>query len=252
MSELAEKLESETALINPSLRALDGFDGGDDDGGRDDEGARIKFTNEAKWTVNDVVLSPTLELVAVNVDRYVIYWKPDGTGPDREKSYYLKIGQKWPDIQQMNKDTLQDQWRESFGKLVGPWAAQHIVRLLDPVSMDRYSFPTSTDGGQVAVRELRQRTRDMRRVRGEHVFALVRLRDTFFPTSYGGRQRPHFEIVRFVTFGDDGTVKSGVLPSSETSSLAGPSIPSTASIDSQMKTVEMPSAKEVTGDEILF
>lgn len=127
-------------------------------------------------------------IVAVNVDRYVIYWNPDGTGPDRRKSFYLKPGQKFPDIDQMNADTPKDQWRESFGKDVGPWQAQYIVRLLHPVSMKRYSFPTSTDGGHIAVRELRQRTKDMRQVRGEHVYALVQLRDTFMPTAYGGRQ----------------------------------------------------------------
>jgi hypothetical protein len=242
-------------IVESPSHALDGFDawGGDEEqDARAEEGYRVKFTNEAKWVANDKILSPTLELVAVNIDRYVIYWKPDGTGPDRAKSYYLKPGQKFPDIDQMNADTPKDQWRESFGKDVGPWQAQHIVRLLDPVSMDRYSFPTSTDGGHAAVLELRQRTKDMRQVRGVRVFALVRLRDTFMPTAYGGRQRPYFEIVRFVTFGDDGAVKSSVLPSSDTPSLAGPSTPSTVSDSAQMRTVEPPTAKEVTQDEILF
>jgi len=72
------------------------------------------------------------------------------------------------------------------------------------------------------------------------------LRDKFMPTAYGGRQRPHFEIVRFVTFGDDGAVNSSVLVASDAPSLAGP----TAS--GGMKTVETPSAKEAVKDEIVF
>jgi len=140
----------------------------------------------------------------------------------------------------LNADTPKSEWREAFGKLKGPWEAQHIVRLLDPATMDRYSFPTSTNGGHASVAELRQRTRDMRKICGERVFAVVRLRDTFMPTAFGGRQRPHFEIVRFVTFGGDG---STVLAASDAPALTGPSA---------MKTVETPSAKEVVQDEILF
>jgi hypothetical protein len=228
-----------TELEKPPARALDGFDAwGDDEDYDSRTDSLVKFTNDSEWIANDEVLSPELELVAVNVDRYVIYWKPDGSGPDRAKGYYLKPGEKFPDIEQLNADTPKSEWREAFGKLQGPWQAQHIVRLLDPVTMDRYSFPTATDGGHTAVLELRQRTRDMRRVRGEHAFALVRLRDTFFPTRYGGRQRPFFEIVRFVTFGDDG---STVITASDTPSLVGP-----------MKTVETPSAKETVQDEIAF
>jgi len=210
----------------PPSRALDGFDdwGGEDHDGRAEQGSLVKFTNEAEWIANDEVLPPTLELVAVNIDRYVVFWSPDGSGPNREKSYYLKPGQKFPDIDQLNADTPKDQWRDAFGKLQGPWQAQHIVRLLHPVSMDRYSFPTSTNGGHAAVVELRQRTRDMRQVRGERVFA----------------------VVRFVTFGDDGAVNSSVLVASDAPSLAGP----TAS--GGMKTVETPSAKEAVKDEIVF
>ena len=239
-----------TEIEKSQSHALDGFDdwGGEDHDDRAEQGWLVKFTNDSEWIANDEVLPPTLELVAVNIDRYVIYWKADGSGPDRAKGYYLKPGQKFPDIEQMNAATPKSEWREAFGKLKGPWEAQHIVRLLHPLSMDRYSFPTSTDGGHAAVLELRQRTRDMRKVRGEHVFALVRLRDTFFPTRYGGRQRPYFDIVRFVTFGDDGTTsKSSVLASSDAPSLAGPTAD-----NSGMKTVEPPSIKETLNDELGF
>ena len=240
---------SNGVIEKPPSHALDGFDdwGGEDHDGRAEQGSLVKFSNDSEWIANDDVLPATLELVAVNIDRYVVYWKPDGTGPDRAKSYYLKPGEKFPDIEQMNADTPKSEWREAFGKMKGPWEAQHIVRLLHPVSMDRYSFPTSTNGGHAAVVELRQRTRDMRQVRGERVFAVVLLRDKFMPTAYGGRQRPHFEIVKFVTFGDDGTtIKSSVLTASDAPSLAGPAT------SGGMKTVETPSAKETVKDSIPY
>ena len=82
---------------------------------------------------------------------------------------------------------------------------------------------------------------------GERVFAVVLLRDKFMPTAYGGRQRPHFEIVKFVTFGDDGTtIKSSVLTASDAPSLAGPAT------SGGMKTVETPSAKETVKDSIPY
>jgi hypothetical protein len=244
-------------VVESRSHALDGFDDASDDAeGRAQQGSLVKFTNDIEWIANDEVLPPTLELVAVNVDRYVVYWKPDGTGPDREKSFYLTVGQKCPDIDQMNADTPKDQWREAFGKLQGPWQFQHVVRLLHPVSMYRYSFPTSTNGGHAAVAELKQRTKDMRQVRGERVYPLVRLRDTFMSTAYGGRQRPHFEIVKFVTLGDDGTVTSSILPSTSTPSIAGSTNPSTptpaSSSGAQMRTVEPLTIKEVVQDEILY
>jgi hypothetical protein len=75
----------------------------------------------------------------------------------------------------------------------------------------------------------------MRRFRGENVFAVVQLHDVFMPTRFGGRQRPHFEVRRWVCFGAGG----------EPLAVTGPTDKATVALDP-------PSAKEVTGDEISY
>jgi hypothetical protein len=62
------------------------------------QGHMLKFTNECEWVLRSGdVVPPDRELIFVDVGRWVIYWQPDGAGPDREKSYALEPGQKFPD-----------------------------------------------------------------------------------------------------------------------------------------------------------
>jgi hypothetical protein len=118
----------------------------------------------------------------------------------------------------------------------GPWQAQHVVRLFDPRTMDRFSYPTGTVGGGMCVRDLVDRVKLMRQYRGENVYPVVTLTDTFMPTRYGGRQRPHFNIRKWIKLGDGG----GILSPTESPALSGP------------QTVEAPTAKEVVDDEIKY
>jgi hypothetical protein len=76
----------------------------------------------------------------------------------------------------------------------------------------------------------------MRAFRGLNTYPVVRLSNTFMKTRFGGRQRPHLEIVRWIRLGDDGSV----LPVTEQ-----PLLP-----DQGAKEVTPPSAKEVTKDSI--
>jgi hypothetical protein len=189
--------------------AKDGFEGyedrveGDDQphGGGIIKGNAIRFTNEGSWTDRDEEELPDgLELVVVDVARAVQKWI------DRlpVETRILEPGERFPDIEQLNQDAPRSEWANGpDGKARGPWQTQHIVYLLDPETMDRFTFPTGTVGGQIAVREVVDKTKWMRKLRGAHVYPIVRLSDTFMPTAFGGRQRPHFEIKRWVSFGPD-------------------------------------------------
>jgi hypothetical protein len=79
----------------------------------------------------------------------------------------------------------------------------------------------------------------MRRFRGPGIFAVVCLRDVFMNTRFGGRQRPHFEVQRWVRLGDGG---------GEPLAISGPTGPLPE--NKTAETVTVPSAKEVTGDEV--
>lgn len=188
----------------------DGFEGYEDRSEGDDQqhascgiivGNVLKFTNDYKWvTRNGEELSPDLELVVVDVARVVQKWK---NGRPVE-TIVLQPGQKFPDLEDLNEKTPRGEWvKGPDGQPCGPWQAQHIPYLMNPATLDRYSFPTGTTGGAIAVRELVNKVKWMRKFHGVHVYPVVTLSDTFLHTRFGGRQRPHFIVKRWIDLGGD-------------------------------------------------
>jgi hypothetical protein len=197
-------------IVKREPTGIDNFVGWEDSVEGDDrpegagiiQGNLVKFSNEAKWVTRDGdELSADLELVAVDGNRVVQKWC-DGQPVETR---ILEPGEKFPDVERMNQETPKDEWTEGpDGKLRGPWQAQHILYLLDPQTMDKYTFPTGTAGGRIAIRELLEKLLWMRRLRGPGVYPVVLLSDTFMRTRFGGRQRPSFKIVRWVRLGGEG------------------------------------------------
>jgi hypothetical protein len=74
---------------------------------------------------------------------------------------------------------------------------------LDPQNLDRFTYATSTTGGRICVTDLSERIKTMRQLRGAHVYPVIVLRNKYMSTNWGGRQRPHLEIRRWVAFGPD-------------------------------------------------
>ena len=121
----------------------------------------------------------------------------------------LEPGEKFPDIEALNEAAPKSEWHEGpDGKMHGPWQIQQILYLLNLDTMDRFTFPTGTVGGFIAIRELVDKTTWMRKLRGPNVYPRVALRDLFMNTKYGGRQRPHFEVKGWVQLGSDGSRRS--------------------------------------------
>ena len=233
-------------LMKTEMPAADGFTGWEDsvegaerpEGAGIIQGALVKFTNEAQWTTrDDDEIATDLELIAVDVQRVVQKWQ-DGLPAETR---ILEAGEKFPDLEALNAEVPQSEWVEGpDGKLRGPWQAQHILYLLDPGTMDKYTFPTGTVGGRIAVGELRDKLIWMRRTRGPNVYPVVTLSDTHMRTRFGGRQRPHFKIVRWVRLGGE----VGALP-------PPPTTPTPASsAQSESPLVPEPSLAEEMDDEI--
>ena len=151
-------------------------------------------------------------LIVANTRRTVVKWRQEQSAP--VETIFLKPGEKFPDLKTRNEETPKSEWVEGFdGKPKGPWEAQHIVYLVDPVSIDQYSYPTATIGGGIAVRELVDRIMWMRRLRGNAVYPIVRLATQFMQTKFAGRLRPHFEIVDWTKFDPD---SGGAIPAQRT------------------------------------
>ena len=126
------------------------------EGGGVIRGSLVKFTNEAEWLLRDDEEMPAgLELVAVDIIRIVQRWKDQLPA----ETIILEPGQKFPDVEAMNASVPKADWIEGPSGLRGPWQAQYIVYLLNLETMDRFSFPTGTVGGGIAVRELVDKTK---------------------------------------------------------------------------------------------
>jgi len=209
---------------------LDGFDGFTDEaegedqdrfvGGRVIQGTRINFTNEAIWVdAAKEKLPSDLELIVVDIGRVVQKWGKDNL--PSAPPIILEPNQKFPDINALNEKCPKSEWRERFGKLEGPYQAQYVVYLWDPVTMNKYTWPTSTIGGHICVADV--------------------------------------IIQRWITLDGNTSLSATETPAitgpmtSPTSAAAKPATTAEA-LDhfAGMKTVTPPTAREATGDEVPY
>jgi hypothetical protein len=191
-------------------------------------GTLLKFTNDASWvTADDEELGGDLELVVIDIARVVQKWA-DGNPVETR---VLAPDEKVPDVKALNEEAPRSEWVEGpDGQKRGPWQFQHIVYMINAATMDVYSYATGTVGGAIAVRDLRDRTNWMRKFRGSGVYPVVTLSDVFMNTKYGGRQRPHFKVQRFVAISGNGEAKQIT--------------------DGGLKPVQKPTVGEEIGDQI--
>jgi hypothetical protein len=209
-------------LTNQSSNPADGFEGyeGASEGGAPQQsggviqGDILKFTNESEWVTRDGEALPgDRELIVADVGRVAQKWIDQKPVETR----VLGPGEKFPDIEKLNADSPRSEWTEDKnGKPRGPWQRRHLVYLFDPEFLDRFTFTTGTVGGAIAVREIVEKTRMARRIHG-NVHPIVKLTDVFMNTKYGGRQRPHFEIVRWADLSGGG--EATALPAPEAAQL---------------------------------
>jgi len=249
-------------VMKTNQRNLDGFAGFEDgiEGGDEQvsnrriEGLQLKFSNDFRWLLpEDEEFPINTELVASDIVRVVQRWGKDKTqGPIEERE--LAPGERFPDFEKLNAAIPQSEWLEGFdGKPRGPWQGAMFLYLLDPITLDQFTYIVnlSTIGACIAIRELADKVEWMRKIKNnQNLYAVVQLSDTFMNTRFGGRQRPHFLIKRWVAFGA-GSDKA--LPPADAPQL-GEALDSAEQTPQQtgMQTVTPPTAKEATGDEIPF
>jgi hypothetical protein len=232
-----------------STTALDGFSGfneeveGDDrqQGGSMIQGTMLKFTSEAEWvTGNGDPMSRECELIVIDLVRAVEKW----IDQKMVEKLLVPPGTKFPNIRAMNDAAPRSEWREDLnGVLVGPWQMRYFVYLLDAHTLDKFTWPTGTIGGGMCCREIAEKTTWMRKYRGPKVSAVITLDDTFMKTRFGGRQRPHFNVVRWIGF-DGGDALPAPKPALEGGGAAAkPEAP-------PWNEVEQPSLREELNDDL--
>jgi hypothetical protein len=96
----------------------------------------------------------------------------------------------------MNNKCPESEWGTDLnGKPRGPWQIARVLYLIDPQTLDQYTFIATNIGSTRAVDELVNKIRWVQKHRGPDVLPLLQFSTTWMPTRYGGRMRPHFQIV---------------------------------------------------------
>jgi hypothetical protein len=233
--------------VRKNYPAVEGFEDWAGDGqqfARVILGEKWQFTNDGIWVnADDVVISPDREVVVVDTARVLQKWidqKPVETS-------FLASGEH-PDIEQLNEACPRSEWSEDLnGKPRGPWQLQNVVYMVDMSSMQRFTFPTGTVGGGICVGELKDAVRMMRKFRGPGVYPVVSPSSKVMKTRFGKRQRPHFVIKRWISFGPEGTA---ALPPASPPSLQPPA-PSSQGVSPAQSNNVMPSGTLVVEEPTL-
>jgi hypothetical protein len=241
-----------------STTALDGFSGfneeveGADDrpqGGSMIHGTLIKFTNEGEWVTGaGEPMSRTQELIVIDLVRAV----QKRVDQRVVATIIVPPGEKFPDVKAMNEKAPKPEWRENLnGEMVGPWQMQYFVYLLDAHKLDKFTYPTSTIGGGICCREIADKVAWMRKHKGPKVSAVTTLSDTFMRTRFGGarggRQRPHFNVVRWIGF-DSGGDKA--LPKPKPALEGGAAAKSETPESPPWNEVDEPTLREALNDDL--
>jgi hypothetical protein len=246
MSEIVKKQAQPLdnfADFNDSVQPVDGD--ADQRVGLRLAGILVKFTNEARWETREGTDLTGRELLAANVRRTEVKWGEDAPVEVIE----LGPGDKYRDLDAVNETVPKSEWREGpDGKPRGPWQRQHVLELVDVATMERFSWPTSTIGGSRAIIELRDRILLMRKFRGGDVYPLVVLADTFMPTRFGGRQRPHLPVKGWVRVGEGSIEPISTAPRPQ---LMAPVTPAASSQQAPtLQSVSEPTLQEQMGDKV--
>jgi hypothetical protein len=199
---MSEDIKNTTALT-PTSDGFDGYNGqvaGDEGAtqqGGQIQGTLLRFGITARWEArDDRVISDDVRLIVTDIIRKVVKWGLDKGPP--EETIIVPYGQPFPDIEGMNDAIPRNQWRQGFNGLEGRWQPQQNVVLLNPLTMEVFTFITSTKGGFAAIRELVDKVKAMRKYRGPGVSPIVILGNKPMRTKYGERRRPDFNIIDWV------------------------------------------------------
>ena len=89
--------------------------------------------------------------------------------------------------------------------MAGPWSGQHCLYLIDELfNPYTWASPLTTIGSAIAVRELTDQIKRVRRLRGDNAYPVLELSHTHFPNRYKpDRERPSLAIKNWVKLGTD-------------------------------------------------
>jgi hypothetical protein len=167
-----EELKTSTALTVVG-DDFDGFtsqtDGGDTKkkGGLF-KGSKLVFGNRCEWEDRDTdeTIDESRRFLLSGTKRVVTRWDKDKKPLE---TIVLEHGEVIPNLDDgpegWNNQLPKDEWVDGPGGLRGPWPFQYLLYLLCPQTMTTYTWATSSLGGKIAVEEVVDAIKSMRRFR---------------------------------------------------------------------------------------
>jgi hypothetical protein len=179
----------------------------------------LKYNTDHFVTREGDVISPDRELVVLGLKKVIQKFVGKQLA---EPPIIMPDGEKVPDIEAMNRAAPREEWGVDLnGQPQGPYTLVLVLKLLDARTMDRFAFVTKSKGGAIAIGDLSDKVKIMRRFRGLDIAPVVSLCSTPFRITRLNitRKRPDFPVKQWIKLGDAG----GDLPAPEAPKpLAGP------------------------------
>jgi hypothetical protein len=182
----------------------------DDEGGKNPiQGTLFTFTDGNYYQSGSSTPMPKgIRLIAVGYTKGWIFWK--GKRPIWSKSKLLESGKHLPERNTLG-DTDQSLWElNPDGKPKDPWRLTKYIYFIDPLTAEYWTFSSSSQGGAVAVGEVKDA---IARVRTVHPNAVPEVEPVSAPwkTKYGMKTRPKF-VIKGWKGGNDGTALAADAP----------------------------------------
>jgi hypothetical protein len=154
-------------------------------------GTILKFV-DGRWSAGkeEIEDGKGPQLAALETREAWLPWRDGKPG----KPIFREPGKPLPKRSELG-DMDRAEWEPGFdGQPRDPWVETRYVSLIDPLTAQLFTFPTHTVGGGIAIDQLADQIKRMRSVHPGAV-PLVELGSAKFPTGYGDRLRPAFNIV---------------------------------------------------------
>ena len=210
---------SNDLIHEPGPEDDDGFSGSLNSG-RVGKGSSLKWNDSLHWLDCDG-LTPPSPLLVVAVNEILRRWKDNRAEDIVEKPL--------PDPELLNASIPASDWEKGIdGKPRPPWAHTVVVYLVNLATGETYTYSAATAGAHIAWNHLREAVVTMRMLRGTKCMPLINLGERPMKTSFGMRQRPHFEIVGWKTPGDDAKLPAKPTPPQISSPAAASASPQLA------------------------
>ena len=163
-------------------------------------GTLLKFA-DWKWIkgVEATEVEEGTQLVALGTTAAWVKWQ----GGKPVQYVMRQPGQKLPDREELG-DLDEALWELGpDNKPRDPWQSTRFVYLLDPISVEMFTFSTSSAGGRSAVIDLADQIARMRKLGHPNASPIVELGSAPMQTKFGRKSKPVFKIVKWYGGGSE-------------------------------------------------